>query len=205
MTTSLAFPKFVAKSIYKYDTHAKTMHAGPKDTSCKAKSKEKVINPSNKSRNDGAKSPCDICEFTSVSADDFINHIENKHKKNGQNRAKIQYSCGKCDFKAVEESSFKKHLELAHKLNVGGWSTVNSSKSKKLCIYWNRGHCSYNRDCKFEHKEIAACVFKERCSRPDCKYWHEAHTGKYPFLDYRQRQQNPNQTSRMGFQSSRRN
>ena len=193
--------EFVAKSIYDYDRHAKTMHAGPNDTSCKAKSKEKVSNPSNKSRNDGVKIPCDICEFTSVSADEFINHIESKHQKNEQNRAKIQYSCGKFDFKAVEESNFKKHLELAHKLNVGGWSTLDRSKSKKLCIYWNRGHCSYNLDCKFEHKEIAACTFKQRCSRPDCKYWHEAHTGKYPILDHRQLNPNP----RMGFQLPRRN
>ena len=114
------------------------MHAVPNNPSCKANSKERVKNNSNKSSEDGVQIPCDICDFTSVSAGDFINHI-----------------------------SFKKHLELPHKWNVGGWSTVNSSKSKKLCIYWNQGHCSYNRDCKFEHKEIAACLFKERCSRPD--------------------------------------
>ena len=184
--------EYVAKSIFDYDKHAKSKHVDQSKSSKPANEK----NTSN-SKETGVKIPCDLCQFTSASADDFIKHIETKHQKNVKVSKQTQYECGKCDFKANEEVNFKKHLEMAHRLNVGGWKTVNRGKSNNLCIYWNRGHCNYDLDCKFEHREITACLFKERCSRPDCKYWHAAQTGKYPFLDHRNSQ---NLTPRRPFQ-----
>ena len=180
--------EYVAKSIFDYDKHAKTKH-DDRTKSSKPTNKKNTSNP----KEAGVKIPCDLCEFTSTSADDFINHIETMHQKNVKDSKQTQYKCGKCDFKANEEVNFKKHLELAHKLNVGGWKTVNR-QSDKLCIY------NYDLDCKFEHREITACLFKERCSRPDCKYWHEAQTGKYPFLDHHHRKHSTILPRRMPFQ-----
>ena len=202
--------EYVANSIYDYDRHAKTKHADRYEgsKSNKPTSKKEVRNTSGKSNKEaGVKIPCDLCAFTSVSADDFIKHIENKHQQNAKEITKNQYTCGKCDFRASDEVSFKKHLESAHKMNVGGWQTINrsSGKSNKLCLYWNQGHCRYNLECRFEHKEIEACVFKERCSRTDCRFWHEASSGKYPFLDRRHLKQVQNQQPRTTFPFPRRN
>ena len=30
-------------------------------------------------------------------------------------------------------------------------------------------------------------MFKDKCSRSDCRFWHEAASGKFPFLDHRTR------------------
>ena len=164
--------EYVAKSIFDYDKHAKTKH-DDRSKSSKPTNKKNTSNP----KEAGVKIPCDLCEFTSTSADDFINHIETMHQKNVKDSKQTQYKCGKCTLK----------------LNVGGWKTVNR-QSDKLCIY------NYDLDCKFEHREITACLFKERCSRPDCKYWHEAQTGKYPFLDHHHRKHSTNLPRRMPFQ-----
>ena len=142
-----------------------------------------------------------MCSFTSVSADDYIKHIEAKHQKERVDEKK--YACGRCDYEASVEAQFKTHLEVAHKLNVGGFTKVSYSKnSKNPCINWNRGQCNFD-NCKFEHKEIPACRFNNRCSRADCTFWHEEFTGKFPFLAYRPHRKNTNWLPR-GQQSSRR-
>jgi hypothetical protein len=134
--------------------------------------------------------PCDMCSFTSVSADDYIKHIETKHQKKSVDEK--EYACGRCDYKGRLEAQFKTHLEVAHNLNVGGFTKVSYSKnSKNPCLNWNRGNCNFD-NCKFEQKEIPACRFNNRCSRVDCTFWHEEYTGKFPFLAYRPRQKNPN-------------
>ena len=144
-----------------------------------------------KDNSGNVKIPCDMCDFTSISADDFIKHIETKHQKKADNCKVIEYKCGRCDYEGRSEEQFKRHLEIAHSLNVGGFTKVNNGKFKRLCINWNRGHCSYDTNCKFEHKEMTQCIFKERCARVDCTYWHEAYTMKFPFLEFRP-QFNPN-------------
>ena len=132
-----------------------------------------------------------MCDFTSKSADDYIKHIEIKHQKKDESIK--EYACDRCDYKGRSEGQFKTHLEVAHKLNVGGFTNVShSKKSKNLCISWNQGHCTYGQRCRFEHNEIPPCMFKDRCAKADCKYWHEASTGKFPFLGYRSQQSFPN-------------
>ena len=117
--------------------------------------------------------------------------------------------CELCDYKAKSASNFKEHIEVAHgiKLNgalkqrtergntarVEGFGMANDSfntvfhkdnrKKKGFCVWWNRGHCHYDDNTFFyEHKNIPACRFQERCSRSDCKFYHEADLGKFPFL-----------------------
>ena len=108
-----------------------------------------------------------------------------KHQK------KANYACERCDFIASSEEHFKKHLELAHDFNVRRFTKVShAKKSNKLCINWNRGHCTFDKKCKFEHKEMPPCMFMERCNRMDCVYWHKASTGKFPFLECPQTSRN---------------
>ena len=39
-------------------------------------------------------------------------------------------------------------------MKTGGFTKVSyTKKSNKLCIYWNRGHCTF-QNCKYEHQEI---------------------------------------------------
>ena len=56
-------------------------------------------------------------------------------------------------------------------------------KSGKFCIHWNRGFCRFSDTrCSYLHKEIPPCRFNMQCLRPDCKYYHDKTSGKYPFL-----------------------
>ena len=185
---------YVANSIQNYDKHVKSKHEATNEhtRSSKSKKKETDKKASKKSKETNVKIPCDLCGFTSVSAEDFIDHIETNHQNKSKGSKTSNYKCGKCDYKSYEETEFKKHLEIAHKLNVGGWKTVNNrSSAKKPCVYWNQGKCR-KENCTYEHREIAACAFNDRCSRSDCKYWHESFTGKYPFLGFRNLNRSPN-------------
>ena len=176
--------EFIGKSMDDYNRHIKQKHAEQNSTSKKKTEDKKEESTRKKTKQNAVVIPCDICNFKSSSAEDFIQHIENKHQSNTtKSTEKPVYECGKCDYKSSGEDQFKKHLELAHKLNVGGRKT--QMKSRKLCINWNRGHCLFS-DCRYAHEEIEACKFNRRCSRPDCKFWHEAQSGKFPFLDSRQ-------------------
>lgn len=47
-----------------------------------------------KQKTDDVCIPCDMCDFKSLSANDFIRHIETKHQKN------TSYACDRCDFAA---------------------------------------------------------------------------------------------------------
>ena len=104
---------------------------------------------------------------------------------------------GTDDFEARSEEQFKKHLGIAHELNAGGFTKVSYSQPKKLCIQWNRGHCTFDTKCRFAHEEMVACNFAEGCSRMECKFWHAASTGKFPFLEHGRRQVGPNRSRRL--------
>ena len=177
--------EFIGKSMDDYNRHIKQKHSEQNSTTKNRSEDKNNKSAPKKTKQNGVEIPCDICKFKSTSAEDFIKHIEIKHQSNTtKSREKPVYECGKCDYKSTGEDQFKKHLEVAHKLNVGGRKT--QMKSRKLCINWNRGHCLFNTDCRYAHEEIEACKFNRRCSRPDCKFWHEAQSGKFPFLDSRQ-------------------
>ena len=169
---------------------------------------DKVQEDSNKknkkNRNkDDVSIPCDLCDFKSISAEDFIDHIEKKHQKKSEHTNAKKYTCNRCDFVSSSEDSFKKHLEMAHRLNVGGFTKVSYTKPKQLCIQWNRGRCTYDQRCKYVHEQMTACTFGARCARMDCRFWHEESTGKFPFLGMGHRQPNPNFFPRRPFQSRR--
>ena len=183
---------FVAKSADDYKKHDENEHDSPKNVNKNDNAKksyaDKVKHNQNQNKKKentaGVKIPCDLCNFTSTSADDFIKHIESKHQKTNV------YPCDRCDYEGKSEEQFKRHLDSVHNLNTRGFSTVSHAKnSNKLCINWNRGHCTH-QNCKFVHNEIPPCMFKERCARTECKFWHEPQTGKFPFLDLRR--SNPN-------------
>ena len=192
---------YVATTPQEYEKHVENKHLDRNSSSNNKKSskpnnKKEAKDDSRKKRDDNVKIPCDICDFTSASAEDFITHVETKHYQQSSSADQSHYECNRCDYKGSDEAYFKKHLEKAHELNVTGRIT---HKSKKLCINWNQGHCSYDNECRFEHKEIQACMFKERCSRMDCKFWHESKTGKFPFLDLYHHQLNPNLPPKMAY------
>ena len=86
-----------------------------------------------------------MCEFVSTSASSYIKHIESKHQpKKEENVEECFLSCDKCDFKAATEKEVKNHLDIIHRLKVKETLTGTRKKSTgKLCIYWNRGHCSF--------------------------------------------------------------
>ena len=191
--------EFVGKNIKEYKRHVESNHAEEnrnKGKTGKTASPENVKKTKQKT-SDHVKIPCDICEYTSKSAEDVIHHSVAIHQQKADNE-KPSYKCDRCDYQGAVEAHFKKHFD---KLNVGGERIQPELRSKKLCFNWNRGHCSFDTKCRFEHKEILPCMFKERCSRQDCKYWHEAKTGKFPFLDLYQQQFGPNLLPRMEFPS----
>ena len=164
-----------------YTLHIKNTH---KDRTSANKNKE----DSNELRSQpkaALQIPCDICKFIASSTTMYVKHIETKHqtKDNASNTEESCFSCDKCNFTAVTEREFKSHLEHTHRLRVKE-NRQNSmmNTEARLCIYWNRGRCSYGQQCKFIHKDIPACTFQNRCNRSDCKFWHEATTGKFPFL-----------------------
>ena len=206
---------FIAKTTEEYKKHVEskhgqspiegTKHKGKGKKSFAAKDKDNVkdnVNDKTKKKEttQGVKIPCDLCNFTSVSAEDFIKHIESKHQTQEENGTPAVYECNRCDFKAKSEEQFKKHLQDGHKLNTGGFKKVSySKKSMKPCIYWNRGHCSV-KSCKYEHVNIPSCTYNERCAKPECKFWHESYTRKFPFLEYRQYR--PNVWPRREYQQS---
>ena len=170
-----------------YASKTKTKNNKNAEKDASKNNKDKAKEASKKKKQDSVEIPCDICSFKSASAEDFIKHIETKHQhKSNKESVKPQYNCDKCDYNGTGEQQFKKHLEAAHKLNVGGaGQRTNERKPNRICLNWNRGHCVFDSKCKFLHEEIQACTFNNRCSRPDCRFWHEAHTGKFPFLDVR--------------------
>ena len=147
---------YVGKSTTDYSNHVGDKHGEQNETAnnnvhknntCgKEKEKDKKEkndnNEAKKKKQNNVEIPCDLCNFKSKSADDFIKHIESKHQnKADTSTEKPCYECGRCDYKGTSEDHFKKHLETAHKLNVVGRRPSNENKSRKLCINWNRGHC----------------------------------------------------------------
>ena len=158
-----------------YNVHVKSKHNKNKESSTEHRKEPNV---------GGVKIPCDMCEFVSTSTSSYIKHIESKHQtKKKEIFEDYCLSCDKCDFKTATEKEFKNHLETIHRLKVKETLTgTRKNNTGKLCMYWNRGHCSFGQKCKNVHEEIPPCRFQMRCNRPDCKYWHEPGTGKFPFL-----------------------
>ena len=88
--------------------------------SSQSNTKDKAKEASKNKKQDNVEIQCDICNFKSSFAKDFIKHIETKHQnKTNKESVKPQYNCDKCDYKGTGEQQVKKHLEVAHKLNVG--------------------------------------------------------------------------------------
>jgi hypothetical protein len=157
---------------------------GKENDDLTTKDKEKGKKSSNK--NTKAKNeviiPCDLCQFVGKSASDYMKHIEE------HNKPAISLPCDLCDFKANNAERFKLHIETAHGMKVKKDEPTKQSnngnvKKTGFCVYWNRGHCSFGDDkCFFEHKNIPACRFQERCYKPECNFYHERSLGKFPFL-----------------------
>ena len=137
-----------------------------------------------------------MCSFVGKTAADVMKHIE-EHNKKG---IETCLPCELCDYKAKTSQNFKEHIEKAHGVkinkNVRFEEVTNKDiKSKSgYCIYWNRGHCNFqDRKCRFIHQNIPACRYQERCSKPECKFFHDPSLGKFPFLGMRPRTENPPQ------------
>ena len=92
--------EFVSKSTDEYLNHVKTKHSNNKKNAEENKGSEPQNTKdtrSNKNRNredSNVRIPCDICDYTAWSSDDFIKHIETKHqqKLDGGSR-KSNYEC----------------------------------------------------------------------------------------------------------------
>ena len=102
---------FIAKTTEEYKKHVEskhgqspkegTKHKGKGKKSFAAKVKDNVDDKTKKKETiQGVKIPCDLCNFTSVSAEDFIKHIESKHQTQEENGTPAVYECNRCDFKA---------------------------------------------------------------------------------------------------------
>ena len=71
-------------------------------------------------------------------------------------------------------------------------------KSNGTCIFWNKGYCKFSEEnCRYVHQEIAYCKFQEQCARNDCRFYHHAGSGKFPFLEKQTRN-----SSRWDYQNS---
>ena len=170
-----------------------TQHKKDKHTANKTMKDTKKANKTTKT---SVQIPCDVCDFSSISASDFLNHIKT-HEKPEENTC---IPCDLCDYNAPSIEIFKSHIGNAHKNNqqqnnlksdFRGNSVVKHSppntgrfnKFDRLCLHWNRGRCKYpDNECRFRHEEIPPCRFQGRCNRNDCRYFHERSTGRFPFL-----------------------
>ena len=165
-------------SLEEFAVHMKNNHSQPPNIN-------QNVDEDRKQSPGSVKIPCDICDFVAASTRMYIKHIESKHQSKEKDNSNTEYClpCEKCKFVAKTEEEFKCHLERIHSLKVKENMQETRKNSKaKLCVYWNRGHCSFNQKCKNVHEEIPACRFQTRCNRSDCKFWHEPITGKFPFL-----------------------
>lgn len=158
----------------------------------KHKAKLKERKNDNKTAENSVKIPCDLCNYTSNSASDFIKHIDS------HNNSDNIIPCDVCDYKGSSMEDFKTHIEAVHseKRSIktpplvptenGIWNKVYDKppmKNKLLCLYWNRGFCRFADDtCRYTHKEIPPCRYQASCKKHDCKYYHEKKTGLFPFL-----------------------
>ena len=167
-------------------------HEG-KSNDSKQVSGKKSSNKNAKAKNDHVSIPCDVCKFIAKTTTEFMKHVEDHNKE----RMETSLPCELCDYKARTSNNFKEHIETAHGIKVRN-STSSSHKNVKsklgLCVFWNRGSCNFDDEtCRFEHKNIEACRFQERCYKPECKFFHEPSLGKFPFLGlHRNAVQSPN-------------
>lgn len=138
---------------------------------------KKSSNKNTKAKNDTVKIPCDLCQFVGKSASDYMKHIEE------HNKPAISLSCDLCDFKTNNAERFKLHIETAHGMKVKKDVSTRNDRKNGFCVYWNRGYCNFgDAKCFFQHKNIPACRFQERCSKPECNFYHKPSLGKFPFL-----------------------
>jgi hypothetical protein len=93
---------FIAKTPEEYKKHVDDKHTSHQEEARKDEGKktyaDKVKNQQSKKKESQSalKIPCDLCNFKSVSAEDFIKHIEMKHQKKSADVK--EYACGRCDF-----------------------------------------------------------------------------------------------------------
>ena len=150
--------------------------------------KDDQMSSDRKKRDSKARLECDMCEYSAKDSSDFIQHIDMHQRDTPAER----YKCDLCQYTANSSDDFKNHLRFRHDkiISRNGKQRIphennhdNIKKSRKLCIYWNRGHCRYSdENCHYVHEEIPACKYQERCYKHDCKFFHHQQTGKFPFL-----------------------
>ena len=134
-------------SLEEFAVHMKNTHNNPPCSNGNKNSEHS--NENRKQTTQNVRIPCDICDFVASSTRMYTKHIESKHQpKVVNNSNEMCLPCEKCSF--VAKTEFKCHLEERHGLKVKEETKNNSSG--KLCIYWNRGHCSFNQKCKFVHE-----------------------------------------------------
>ena len=154
------------------------------------------MNKNAKAKNTNVTIPCDVCSFVGKTATDYMKHIEDHNKE----KVESILPCELCDYKARSANSFKVHIETAHGIKVKDAVYKDTHKSdeefrfvksdgRKVksgpCVFWNRKYDDHS--CRFEHKNISPCRYQQWCNKPECKFYHDASLGKFPFLGLRPR------------------
>ena len=125
-----------------------------------------------------------------------------KNKKS--NNEEMRLPCDVCKFVARTDSELNRHLENIHRFvrvnRQRNAFTKEERKKNGLCFQWNNGSCRFDEFCKFAHDEIPQCYYDGRCTKTDCRFYHnqQKHETPAPFL-YRRGLQNNH------FQNQRRN
>jgi uncharacterized C2H2 Zn-finger protein len=167
--------EFIGKSEAEYQKHVYNEHTQQKEQS-ESRSQDKVKKTKTKS-SDNVKIPCDMCKFTSVSAENFIEHIESKHQQKTEHAK--SYACNRCDFEGKSEEQFKKHLEVAHKLNAGGFTKVFAkSYACSRCDFEGRSQEQFKKHLEVAHELNAGGFTKVSHGKPPkklCIQWNRGH------------------------------
>ena len=140
--------KYVTSMENRLHQHKTSKH--PDKNSKKEKGQGKNSNKEKQHESD-VSIPCDVCEFTAISASEYMEHTKTHHG------ASYTFDCDICDYKGHSSDLLIKHVKTVHESHKKGhqtgdsWKTVNyRNKNPKCYIAWNKGHCRYtDSECKY--------------------------------------------------------
>ena len=130
----------------------------------------------------------------------------------------VKYPCDMCSFSAPSDEVLRTHLEKNHQFTrMERRRTGYSQEERKrngVCVFFNRGNCTFEDFCRFAHEEKPQCHFDGHCRNSNCRFLHTKQnqstpvgssktpvgSSKSPFLYRRGLQNNPLQRHHGGAQ-----
>ena len=65
------------------------------------------LNKHIQSKHEGARYPCDQCDYQATQQFHLQTHVQSKHEG-------VKYACDQCDYQATQQFSLKRHIQSMH-------------------------------------------------------------------------------------------